>query len=82
MSTDALNRLLADVHAQLQSTPVLDAETHRLLGLVSADIERLGAGTATSRTGIESLAVRFEVDHPALAAALRQVADVLGKAGI
>lgn len=40
-----------------------------------------GAG-AQDEHGVEALAVRFEADHPALASILRQVADVLGKAGV
>jgi ketosteroid isomerase-like protein len=35
-----------------------------------------------SRSGLEALAVRFEVDHPDLADALRRFVDALGKAGI
>jgi hypothetical protein len=31
---------------------------------------------------LEELAVRFEADHPSLAASLRQLTDLLGKAGI
>jgi hypothetical protein len=31
---------------------------------------------------LESLAVRFEADHPGLAATLRRLIDLLGKAGI
>jgi Domain of unknown function (DUF4404) len=31
---------------------------------------------------LEALAVRFEVKHPALAQALRELIDELGKAGI
>jgi len=31
---------------------------------------------------LEELAVRFEAEHPSLAASLRQLTDLLGKAGI
>jgi FXSXX-COOH protein len=31
---------------------------------------------------LDALAVRFEADHPALGAAIRQVVDALAKAGI
>jgi Domain of unknown function (DUF4404) len=41
------------------------------------------AGTAEAHTPrLEALAVRFEADHPALAAHLRRLVDLLGKAGI
>ena len=41
---------------------------------------RRGAPAATPR--LESLAVRFEASHPALAETLREVIDTLGKAGL
>jgi predicted ester cyclase len=37
---------------------------------------------AESPSGLEALAVRFEVEHPDLADALRRLVDALGKAGI
>jgi hypothetical protein len=41
------------------------------------------AGTVEASTPrLESLAVRFEADHPGLAATLRRLIDLLGKAGI
>jgi hypothetical protein len=85
MSNEPLNALLRGLHAELARAPSLDAEARRLLGLVLGDLERLGAGAAGGHPtpgGLEALAVRFEADHPAMAAALRQVADLLGKAGI
>jgi hypothetical protein len=77
-----LNALLARLHEELASSPVVDADARRLLSVVVADIEKLGVATQATPGGLEELAVGFEVDHPGLAAALRQVADVLGKAGI
>ncbi|MEI8297775.1 MAG: DUF4404 family protein [Pseudomonadota bacterium] len=77
-----LNALLGRLHEELARTPVVDADARRLLSVVVADIEKLGVGTQATPGGLEELAVGFEADHPALAAALRQVADVLGKAGI
>jgi len=77
-----LNALLARLHEELARTPVVDAEARRLLGVVVADIEKLGAGTQATPGSLEELAVGFEAGHPAVAAALRQVADVLAKAGI
>jgi hypothetical protein len=77
-----LNALLSRLHEELARSPVVDADARRLLGVVVADIEKLGVATQATPGGLEELAVGFEADHPALAAALRQVADVLGKAGI
>jgi hypothetical protein len=91
MSNEELKGLLTRLHGELGSAKGLDEESRRLLGVVVADIERMGLGQAAGARpaggmatpgGLESLAVRFEADHPATAAVLRQVADVLGKAGI
>jgi hypothetical protein len=82
MTNDTLQRLLAELHERLGGSPALDDETRRLLGLVSADIHRLGVAGEASPNGIEALAVRFEADHPAISASLRQAVDILSKAGI
>ena len=81
MSREPLKVLLARLHEELGRATSLDEESRRLVGVVVADIERLGAAPATAG-GLEALAVRFEAEHPAIAAALRQVGDLLGKAGI
>ncbi len=91
MASVELHELLNRLHAELGRTTALDDESRRLLGLVAEDVRRLGARDAMANEhehapptpgGLEALAVRFEADHPAAAAALRQVADLLGKAGI
>ena len=43
--------------------------------------ERLGRAK-TAETKLEELAAKLEVEHPAVAEALREVIDTLGKAGI
>jgi Domain of unknown function (DUF4404) len=89
-SEESLRELLARVHERLAHASV-DAETRRLLAALVRDIDRaLGrggtrdaAGTASTHAPrLESLAVRFEVDHPALAEVIREVIDALVKAGI
>ena len=82
MSSEELNSLLQRLHMELARSKMIDEESRRLLNVVVSDIERLGVAAPTTPGGLESLAVRFEVDHPAVAAALRQVGDLLGKAGI
>jgi hypothetical protein len=88
MSTQDLQTLLRQLHAELGRADALDPESRRLLDVVVDDIRRVGtadaAPTDTHATpiGLEALAVRFEADHPSMAAALRRLADVLGKAGI
>ena len=82
MSTEQLNALLQRLHDELARASTLDGESRRLLGVLVADIEKLGVAAPTTPGGLESLAVRFEAEHPGVAAALRQVGDLLGKAGI
>ncbi len=82
MSSESLNSLLSRAHDALGRAPALDAESRRLLALLAADIERLGLAAPATAHGVRAFAVRFEADHPAAAAALRQAGDLLGKAGI
>ncbi|MFZ1905453.1 MAG: DUF4404 family protein [Steroidobacteraceae bacterium] len=86
MSEQRLRELIARVDDRLRGG-ALDAESHRLLGTLIRDIERTLGGAAPAPAAahvprLESLAVQFEAGHPALAEALRQLIDALGKAGI
>lgn len=75
---ESLRDLLSRVHERLAKAETLDAESRELLAEVMDDIERaLG-----KKQRLESLAVQFEADHPGLAQTLRQLSDLLGKAGI
>jgi hypothetical protein len=89
-SEESLRELLARVHERLGQSSV-DAETRKLLAALVRDIDRaLGRGGPGDAAGaasahaprLESLAVRFELDHPALAEVIREVIDALVKAGI
>jgi hypothetical protein len=91
MSTEELNELLRRLHAELARADSLDPESRKLLGMVISEVRMIGAGEADSTGagpseatphGLEALAVRFEADHPSMAAGLRQIADLLGKVGI
>jgi predicted component of type VI protein secretion system len=94
MAEDSLRELLARLHQQLGSSGrTLDTEARQLLTTVMRDIERTldpsaaaaeesGAPAAAHTPRLESLAVRFEAGHPALAEALRELIDALVKAGI
>jgi hypothetical protein len=81
-----LRNLLTQLHARLGSAESLDADDRQLLATVLRDIEAVLAKSGTaqppSTSGLESLAVKFEADHPALAESLRQLVDGLAKAGI
>jgi uncharacterized protein DUF4404 len=86
MNDNDLRTLLTQLHVRLGSGSTIDEEDRRLLVTLLGDIENVlgkSAPTAPAHTaGLESLAVKFEAEHPALAGTLRRVADALGKAGI
>jgi Domain of unknown function (DUF4404) len=86
MSHQDLRELLTRLHTRLGSARSMDAEGRKLLTTVLHDIEKVLAksdvSAAPPKPRLEALAVKFEADHPALAETLRQLIDVLGKAGI
>jgi hypothetical protein len=86
MSRQDLRELLTQLHARLKGAQSLDDEERTQLVTVLRDIEAvLGKNEATaerSKPRLEALAVKFEADHPALADSIRQLADLLAKAGI
>ena len=94
MAEESLRELLARLHEQLGARGrALDAESRRLLTTAMRDIERAldradqtlddaSAAVAAHTPRLESLAVRFEAGHPAIAEALRELIDALVKAGI
>lgn len=84
-----LRQTLKSLHEELASTRAVDAESRELLVTVMQDIARVldqsledddDAGSLKEQ--LESVAVRFESEHPQLSAAVRQVVDALAKAGI
>jgi hypothetical protein len=81
-----LRDLLAALHAKLSHAKAVDPEARKLLATVADDIEdalELGSRKpAAAGTKLEEIAVKFEAEHPALAEAVRDVVDALGKAGI
>ncbi len=76
--TGDLPALLRQLHRELERAPSLDAESQQLLRVVAADLEKLTSPVSSPR----ALAARFEAEHPAVAATLRQIADTIAKAGI
>ena len=94
MTPESLRELLARVHQHLSAGGgSLDGESQRTLGTLMRDIERAlsdsdrslddpGTAAAAHTPRLESLAVRFEAGHPALAETLRELIDALVKAGI
>lgn len=87
MSNQTLHAALARLHTELQGTPQLDGESRQLLAEIAADIGRVrggtgGTGDTVHASRLESLAMRFGVEHPELAARLRGIADALGRVGV
>jgi Flp pilus assembly CpaE family ATPase len=87
MSEASLHELLARVHERLRKAGAVDPESRAMLADVMDDIERTLRAEKRSDEEhpvprLEGLAVQFEAEHPGLAQQLRQLADVLGKAGI
>jgi hypothetical protein len=88
VATELKDRL-ASLHAELTRTrSVEDPELRQRLIELLGDITRLLGKPTTAGEHeslieqLDALAVRLEADHPALGAAIRQVVDTLGKAGI
>jgi Domain of unknown function (DUF4404) len=88
MATDdrELRELLAQLHTRLHGAKSVDASSRDQLKEVATDIEaalaRSGARPVSVESRLEELAAKFEVEHPALAEAVRDIVDALGKAGI
>jgi len=85
--SSAIHEQIQALHRQLAALPQVDADTQEQLLILQADINRLLTDDETSNENsaadaVESLAARFDADHPALSSALRSLVDSLGKAGI
>ena len=85
----SLRELLARVRERLRHARSVDAQSREHLAALVSDIDQaLGGGSGTPAAAsahaprLESLAVRFEADHPALAEVIREVIDALVRAGI
>jgi len=83
-----LRELLARVRERLSQARSVDADSRKHLTAVVHDIDSTldpsgGSGTAKVHAPmLESLAVRFEADHPSLAEVIREVIDALVRGGI
>jgi hypothetical protein len=87
MTSETLTKTLAALHQELSRASALDEKSRQLLHEVMRDVERLGPSSGSlpdtlHRHRLEELAIGFEIDHPTLAAVLRQLTDLLTKAGI
>jgi hypothetical protein len=87
MNPDTLKQTLAALHQELSQAPTLDEQSRQLLREIMSDVERLGPSPAAApptlhRHRLEELAIGFEIEHPTVAAGLRQLMDLLAKAGL
>jgi hypothetical protein len=83
-SENGLRELLVRLRERLSQSPV-DTDSRNHLSAVVSDIDgELGRGSAASTHApmLESLAVRFEVDHPGVAEVIREVIDALVRGGV
>jgi hypothetical protein len=78
MSSNDIPTLIRQLHAELARAPTLDAESRELLSVLARDLEKAQSQLSTAR----QFAVRFEADHPGVAAALRQIVETFSKAGV
>jgi hypothetical protein len=91
MDPNDLRNHLAKLHEDLAGAERLDAQSKLLLAQVTQDIRRLMDApdadrgptlNATLPDRLEASAIGFEADHPALAASVRKLVDLLGQVGI
>lgn len=83
-----IHQQIQTLHRQLTELHQVDSDMQEQLLILQADINRLLADeveTASNHSpavAVETLAARFDADHPALSSALRSLVDSLSKAGI
>ena len=92
MDSDVLREQLTKLHEELGRVSSVDPRATQLLGEIMQDIKRLtespaaGPGVAPQPSSLpdrlEEIAVRFEVQHPTLAASSRRLVDMLVKVGL
>ncbi|MDH5644112.1 MAG: DUF4404 family protein [Gemmatimonadota bacterium] len=86
MTDQKLRELLDQLHSELERTESVDEKGREMLSHLNADIQKFIDPTEEND---ESLFKRlqdsidhFEVDHPAITAALSQILNILNNAGI
>lgn len=87
MNPENLKKTLTALHQELSGAPALDEQSRQLLREIMRDVEGLGPSPSSAppevrRHRLEELAIGFEIEHPTLAAGLRQLTDLLAKAGL
>jgi hypothetical protein len=92
-TSSELQQSLTRLHSRLSGAPSVDERSKLLLRDVLGDIERLLArpaaplpadspGSESPSSRLEALSARFDAGHPTLSASLRELIDLLGRAGL
>jgi hypothetical protein len=86
MTDQKLRELLEQLHAELERTDSLDEKGKELLSHINADIQKFidpaEEDDETLFGRIQDAIDHFEVEHPAITAALSQMLNTLNNAGI
>jgi hypothetical protein len=89
MDKDSLRDLVSKLHSEMTDALRADPKSREKLGEMMQDINRLidkpaaaGAAHGSLPERLERIAIRFEADHPTLAASARRLVDLLGEVGI
>lgn len=86
MTNQKLRELLEQLHDELARTESLDEKGREMLSRLNADIQQfLDPARENPETLLERLQSaidHFEMDHPAITAALSQMLNTLSNAGI
>jgi len=86
MTDQKLRELLQQLHDELERTESVDEQGREMLNHLSADIQKFidpaEEDDDTLFGRIQDAIDQFEVDHPAITAALSQVLNTLNNAGI
>jgi len=93
MDPNVLREQLTKLHEELGLAREVDPRSAQLLQEIMQDIKRLTESQApplapppmprpSLSDRLEGIAVRFEAQHPTLAASSRRLVDLLGKAGL
>ncbi len=86
MTDQKLSRLLEQLHEELGKTRAVDDKGRELLRQLNADIQQFldpaQENPATLLARLQDAIDHFEMEHPAITAALSQMLNTLSNAGI
>lgn len=86
MTDQKLRDLLQQLHDELEQTQSVDEKGREMLSHINVDIQQFldpaQENPETLLDRLQSAVDHFEVDHPAITAALSQVLNTLSNAGV